>query len=181
VFEGRGVMKLDRFGAGLALAANLGVIASLVLLAVELRQNTQVVRAQAVANLATGISSGEAAFMGEDAAEAFVKAVYTPETLTNEEIAKVWAYLNVTMMAAQQVQVMYASGLATEEAWKNAQTWASVSISFPFGRLWWREMKIVYLTDLVETIDAALVEWDPETMQSAFERMKNEVRAPSEK
>lgn len=47
-------MNLERSGGWLALVANLGVVAGLVLLAVELRQTTQVVRAQASVNLATG-------------------------------------------------------------------------------------------------------------------------------
>ncbi len=113
-------MKLDRFGGWLALVTNLGVVGGLVLLAVELRQNTQVVRAQAVTSLLAGQMSAETAFMGEDTAAAFVKALDSPGTMTDEEIVKVWAYLNVAMMAVMQTHSMYSLGLATDQAWETA-------------------------------------------------------------
>jgi hypothetical protein len=56
------LLNLERFGGWLAVLANVGVIAGLVLLAVELRQNSQVVRAEAVASLLAGQSSAETAF-----------------------------------------------------------------------------------------------------------------------
>ena len=75
-------MKLERSGGWLALVANLGVVAGLVMLAVELRHNSQMVRAQASVNLLTGQTSPEAAFMGEDTAAAFVEAINSPEVRT---------------------------------------------------------------------------------------------------
>lgn len=169
-------MKLDRYGGWLALAANLGVVAGLVLLAVELRQNTQVVRAQAVTNLMTGLMSAETAFMGEDTAAAYVVALDSPETLTGEEIVKVWAVLNVTMMAVQQTHSMYALGLATEESWNTAVDWASGSLNFPFSRMWWRQMKNIFPSDLVEEIDAALVKGGGHDEQSMLEALRNGAR-----
>jgi hypothetical protein len=54
------------------------------MLAVELRHNTQVVRAQASVNLLTRQTSAEAAFMSEDTAAAFVKAINSPGTITTD-------------------------------------------------------------------------------------------------
>ena len=172
-------MKIDRFGGWLALGANLGVVAGLVLLAVELRQNTQVVRGQATASLMSGLASAEIALMGEDATAAFVKAVESPETLTSEDIFKVWAMLNVITLAARQTHEMYVMDLASEEAWRTAVGWASGTLNFPFGRVWWSEMKGVnpkLPIDLVEAIDAELVKTDPHDMRGMLERMKKAAR-----
>ena len=168
-------MKLDRFGGWLALVTNLGVVGGLVLLAVELRQNTQIVRAQAVTSLLTGQMSAETAFMGEDTAAAFVKALDSPGTMTDEEIVKVWAYLNVAMMAVMQTHSMYSLGLATDQAWETATSTATTWLGFPFGRVWWSELRTGYPSDLVEAIDAALA-GSPHYLQRQFEGIKNGVR-----
>ena len=172
-------MNVDRFGGWLALAANLGVVAGLIMLAVELRQNTQVVRAQAVSSLLTGVIAGEIAFMGDDTAAAYTKAEHSPEALTSEEIGKVWAYLNVTMLSVQQTHTMYKLGLASDEAWGTAKDWAIAATNFRFGRVWWREVKGIYPSDLVEEVDAILAEADPHTAQGADERIINELRKPA--
>jgi hypothetical protein len=168
-------MKLDRFGGWLALAANLGVVAGLIMLAIELRQNTQVIQAQAVANLMTGLASAETAFMGEDTAAAYVKVFNSPKKATGEEIAKVWAYLNVTIMTVQQTHSMYTLGIASEEAWGTALGWAIGAINFPFGRTWWNEANSIYPRDMVEEIDAALAKADPHLLQGMVERMRKSL------
>ena len=173
-------MKLDRFGGWLALAANLGVVAGLILLALELRQNTQVVKAQSVTNLFMGMAAGETAFMGEDTAAAYVKALDSPETLTDEEISIVWAYLNVRMWSVQQAYSMHTLGLASDETWQTAKSWAFVSINFPFGQVWWDEVKFIYPSDMVEEIDRDSANADPHLeegriVERIVERLKDGV------
>jgi hypothetical protein len=169
-------MTLDRFSGWLAIVANLGVVGGLVLLAVELRQNTQVVRAQAVASLLVGQTSAETAFMGDDTAAAMAVSLVSPELLSDEQILQMWAYLNTAVIAVEQTYSMYALGLATEADRKAAASKAADWVSFPFGRIWWKEMKSNFPADLAREIDAALLERDPNYLQRQFEGMKNGIR-----
>ena len=165
-------MKFDRLGGSLAVLANIGVIAGLVLLAVELRQNSQVVRAEAVASLLAGQSSAETAFMGDDTAAAMATALVAPEDLTDEEILQMWAYLNTAVISAEQTYSMYSLGLATEEDRESAAKKAADWISFPFGRIWWGEIKTNFPTSLATDIDAALQDLNPNYLQRQFEGMR---------
>ena len=167
-----GSLKLERFGTWLALVANLGVVGGLVLLAVELRHNTQVVRAQAVAGLLTGQTSAETAFMGDDTAEAMAVAIVTPDALSDEEILQMWAYLNTAVISAEQTYSMYSLGLATERDRESAAGKAADWLSFPFGLIWWSEMKTNFPVELAADIDAALADRDPTYLQRQFEGMK---------
>jgi len=166
---------LERFGTWLALAANLGVIGGLVLLAVELRQNTQVVRAQAVAGLLSGQTSAETAFMGDDTASAMATAIVTPSALSDEEILKMWAYLNTAVISVEQTYSMYSLGLATEDDRRAAAGKAADWLSFPFGLVWWSEMKTNFPSDLAADIDAALADRDPAYLERQFEAIKGRL------
>ena len=165
-------LKLERFAGWLTVLANLGVIAGLVLLAVELRQNSQVVRAQAVASLLAGQSSAETAFMGDSTAAAMAIALVAPEDLTDEQILQMWAYLNTAVLSVEQTHSMYSLGLATDEDRQSAAKKAADWISFPFGLIWWGEMKSNFPDNLAADIDAALVNLDPDYLKNQFEGMK---------
>ena len=166
-------MNLERSGGWLALVANLGVVAGLVLLAVELRQNTQVVRAQASMNLAIGQTSAEVAFMGEDTAAAFVKAMNSPGTITDREIVQLWAYLNALLLSVLQTHTMVELGLATEEDQKAAARTAAHWLGWNFGRVWWAEIKTDFPSDLVTEIDAAITAVDSDYLTHQLQGMKN--------
>ena len=45
-------------------------------------------------------------------------------------------------------------------------------LSFPFGLVWWREMKTNFPAELAADIDAALGERDPSYLQRQFAGMK---------
>jgi hypothetical protein len=171
-------LNLERLGSWLTVLANVGVIAGLVLLAVELRQNSQIVRAEAVASLLAGQSSAETAFMGDDTAAAMATALTTPEALRDDEILQMWAYLNTTVISAEQIYSMYALGLATQEDRQSAAKKAADWISFPFGRIWWGEMKTNFPRRLTTDIDSALLELDPDYLLKQFEGMKHRLQNP---
>jgi hypothetical protein len=170
-------LNLERFGGWLAVLANVGVIAGLVLLAVELRQNSQLVRAQAVASLLAGQSSAETAFMGDDTAAAMATALVSPADLTDEEILQMWAYLNTAVISAEQTYSMFSLGLATQEDRQSAAKKAADWISFPFGRIWWGEMKTNFPKSLASDIDAALLDLDPDYLQKQFQGMKRGIQS----
>jgi hypothetical protein len=157
--------------------ANVGVIAGLVLLAVELRQNSQIVRAEAILSHLAGQSSAETSFMGDDTAAAMATALAAPEDLTDEEILQMWAYLNTSVISAEQTYSMYSLGLATEEDRQSAAKKAADWISFPFGRIWWGEMKTNFPKSLAADIDAALLGLDPDYLQKQFEGMKRGLQS----
>ena len=167
-------MNVDRATGWIALGANLGVVGGLVLLAMELRQNTQVVRAEAITSRLAGHISAETAFMGEDTAAAMARALATPDEVTDVDILRLWAYLNVAVMSVEQTHTMYELGLATEEDRRAGIQSAGAWLTFPLGQIWWEEMKSGMSQELVADIDAVIAA-DPDMLQRTFEAIQRRV------
>jgi hypothetical protein len=166
-------MNFERAGARLALVANLGVVGGLVLLALELRHNTQVIRARASVNLLSGQTAAETAFMGEDTAAAFVKAINAPGVITDREIVQLWAYLNAAVLPVEQTHAMVGLGLATEEDQRAAARTVAHWLGWNFGRVWWAEIKTNFPSDMVAEIDAAIAAVGPDYLTHQFHGMKD--------
>jgi len=171
-------VNLERIGGWLALIANVGVLTGLILVAYELRQNNQMLRAQASASRLEGTTAAETAFMGDDTAEAMALALTAPEYLTDAQVLQLWAYLNSAMIAVQQTATMHDLGLATEDDRHAAVADAHAWLSWPFGRVFWGEMRTNYPPGLAQEIDAAL-DADPDYLLDQFENMRKGAAALS--
>ena len=75
-------MEMSRINPWLNFAANVGVIAGLVLVAVQINQNTEITKAQIANDYFLADMDLELAMMGDDPASSFVKAVYSPDQIT---------------------------------------------------------------------------------------------------
>ena len=174
-------MKPERYSGWLALAANLGVLGGLVLVAVELRHNSQVVRAQAATNLLSGQTSAELAFMGDDTAAAFATAITSPGETSNREIVQLWAYMNSALLSVQQTHAMFELGLATEEDMDDAARTAAHWLGWNYGQVWWSEMKSNFPAELVGQVDTAITTVGADYLTRQFEGLRKgmtELAAP---
>lgn len=127
-------MKLDRLNAWLTLAANVGVIAGIAFLGVEIRQNTGALQAQ----------FRQSAL--ENATTYLYKAVEDPELwlirfkpdLTDTERTKLAAYLFVLRERAEWAWRQFNAGAIDEATWHRVRDVLVGSASFPQTRKWWR-------------------------------------------
>ena len=108
-------MEIERAGRWIGLIANLGLVAGLVLVALELRQSTRVAEAQAVSTFLAGQMAAEAALMGDDAAAALVKAIEEPSAMSSTEVMQVWTYLFTAVASIQGSYEMYELGMTRSE------------------------------------------------------------------
>ena len=79
-------MNTERVGNWIQILGNLGLIAGLVLVAVQIQQNTSATEAQMLSEAIAARNEFQMAIVGEDAAEALAKAVDDPTNLTTEEL-----------------------------------------------------------------------------------------------
>ncbi len=84
---------LDRASTWLSLAASLAILVGLVLVAIELNQNTEHLRLQLMDQIIARSSEGNRALLGENPTAAIEKSVREPESLTHAEFLIVDAYL----------------------------------------------------------------------------------------
>ena len=124
----------------LSLLANLGVIAGLILVAVQIRQNTAITRAQIANDYFLADMQLELAMMGESPASSWIKAVYAPEELTQEDVAVLDRYFNYGIVQIQRLERMSQVGLA-DDSWKDQINYLRWHLGNETGRRWWAQYR----------------------------------------
>lgn len=149
-------MEADKINRWLTLGANLGVLAGLLLVAVEINQNTALTRALLENDYYLADMQLELAMMGDDPMESWVKAVYAPDELTRKDAGVVDRYFSYGMIQLNRLKKMHELGLANE-GWKERYDWLVWHLGNEAGRRWWAFYREVYPDDAHrELIDTAL-------------------------
>ena len=123
-----------------------------------------------------GFAAGEIAFMGETTHIAFANAVLTPSELTDEQVGQMWAYLNVTVLTAENTWIAYQAGFATEGDWNDARELTKIMLSCKVCRIYWQNTKISFGAEFVDAIDADLSSSDPDLAARAYRGMLADIR-----
>lgn len=105
--------RLDHVARWLALAANVGVVLGLILVIVEVRQNAELTRTQMEQRKNDFLAEIEFSLATRESAEVWVKAIRTPESLTDAEMKMVEAHLVSLMLQWDHLFQMERSGLVT--------------------------------------------------------------------
>ena len=159
-------MSSEKLSTWLQIVANLGLIAGLVLVGMQLKQNSDLLKTQLLYEESGRFISSEHALYGEEAAKIWAKSIENPRELTLQEIRVIDSYLysaveqwRATHMLAQQRL------LDDEDEWQlRVRDEAPYFLGNEYGRAWWtvyREETKIVLPDLVELVDEVLEE-DPE-------------------
>ncbi len=150
-------MNSDRLGRWLTLAANIGVIAGLILVAVQINQNTAITKAQMANDYFIADMALELAMMGENPADSFHKAVYTPDEVTTADAVVLDRYFNYGMVQIQRLQKMDELGMA-DEGWRERVDYLRWHFGNEIGRRWWNQVRDDYPADFRQYVDNILVE-----------------------
>lgn len=175
-------MNLDQVNKWLMVAANLGVMGGLVLVAMQMRLNTETVRLQNAGDLYRGFAAGELVLMGDTSGAAWVTAVLHPDELTEEQFGgQLWAYYNNMMWVAQNNWHAHEEGLATDESWDFARKFVAASLGFRVARIWWEQSKGYYEPEFSNVIDAELAQNDPDEVERSLRQMLDTIGSLDQK
>ena len=94
-------MSLDQLNKWLSLAANIGIIASIVFLAAQVSQNSQMMEVQALTTNAAAHVQSDLAMVGENPIGALTK-VFATERLSDEELGIVSRMVQRQLLAVQK-------------------------------------------------------------------------------
>lgn len=150
-------IKLDTW---LNLAGSIAVFAGLVLLAIEVRDNTATVRQQERGAKLELEHELILAMAGDDVGASYVKMLYTPSEMTPEQVWDVVAILTIRMTNLARTYHAFQAGLVTEDDLLLELHIVPAFLATPAGRLFWEEMKpdFARVPDLVRRVDAAIAE-----------------------
>ena len=148
-------MDSEKINRWLTLAANVGVIAGLVLVAVQIRQNTEITKAQIANDYFLSDMALELAMMGENPAQAWNKAVYEPDSLTTEDAVVLDRYFNYGLVQIHRLQEMDKMGMA-HEGWEERVDYLGWHLGNEVGKRWWEAVKDGYPEDFRSKVDRLL-------------------------
>ena len=134
----------------------LAVIATLLYLAVQVRQNTQLLRANALAaSSAANVSFNH--LLGSDPAVArvFQLGLENFTSLPEEEQRQFLSLLRGLFTAHEQIFQQYEYGLVDEEVWRQNRRIVLGVLALPHIRVWWEYRKDVFLASFAKAIDEA--------------------------
>lgn len=145
-------MDVSRINPWLNFGANIGVIAGLVLVAVEINQNTEITKAQIANDYFLADMDLELAMMGDDPAGSWVKAVYSPEEINQYDAVVLDRYFNYGLVQIRRLQEMHDLGLAPDD-WQERFDYLSWQFGNEIGHRWWNYYKEGLPEDMVERVD----------------------------
>ena len=172
-------MKSEKVGRLLTLAGNIGVIAGLVLVAIQIHQNTEITRAQIANDYFLADMSLELAMMGEDPAVALAKAVYEPDVLTRPDAVVLDRYFNYGLVQLHRFQEMEELGMAPEN-WEKRVGYLRWHLGNEIGRRWWREVKDSYPEDFRQRVDEILESGQYASNRRMIDALLSEAPMPGE-
>jgi hypothetical protein len=149
-------MNLDRLNQWLSLAANAGVIAGFILLAVQMQQNTDALQLQNQIELGRGAMTTDLAVMGDTGYAANATSILDPSQLTDAQIYQLTVYIDSVMNVAWNTWLAYLAGDATEESWNAALEWVGYFFSYDAAKIVWNRYKDGYPKPFVDAVDASL-------------------------
>ncbi len=133
-------MEFDRVNRWLTLAANLGLLAGLILVALQLNQTSELARAQLINEGNTTASEVWAGLMGEDPAVAIAKSIENPSEMTFADFMVVDAYLWIAVNIFHRNYELAREDMFDSTDWQQGidslGTWY---LGNAFGRAWWEE------------------------------------------
>ncbi len=131
---------LDRASTWLSLVAGLAILVGLVLVAIELNQNTKHLRLQLMDQIIARSNENNRALLGENPTAAIEKSVREPESLTHAEFLIVDAYLINALSVWEDRFFLYTAGLVDAPDWKQKiEEEAAWYFGNRFAKSWWRE------------------------------------------
>jgi len=152
--------KIDPSPA-IAILANLGVIAGIVFLGYELRQNTLMIRAQITQSRAELAVTEQVATYNSDYLPGIQIKVQKGEQLTDEEFLRFRTFVRGFLRNQDNAYWQFRSGLLESNTPDSIRIGISEVIgSTSMGRAVWEDQRALYTSEFVEFVDQTLARLD---------------------
>jgi hypothetical protein len=157
---------MNSFQSWLSIAANIGIVAGLILVAFQINQESEIASESHYSQLMDVITQQHRHISGEEVAESFARAIGSPQELTVED------YVVLDSLLAGEYARLIRQEVLFGEAAGGAGRFAAYLLSNPFGYAWWQARMPVQDSGpkTRDAINALLEEGDlgPHHMASRF-------------
>ncbi len=152
----------------LQISSTLAVLAGVVLVIAQLRQNAELIELQILKQESESYIQNFAEILPENFTQVWLKAIDDPQSLSRDEIFAVDIYLYARSVARWRAMYDLAErGLLEDSEWRQRVAEdAPSALAYPFGRAWWEGIKEWGATLRGEHIEAPL----PDELVDAIDR-----------
>ena len=113
-------MDSENISKWLTLGANIGIMIGLILVVIQIRQNSDLLRLQFINDEYLSEFSSEILLIGENPADAIMKAMYSPEDMTYADFRINDAYLISKIDMMYRRYQLGQEGVFDENAWRES-------------------------------------------------------------
>lgn len=157
-------MKIEKITGLLQVMANIGIIAGLIMVLLQMQQTEKLLSLQITNQYYDSYIASENALVGDNFAEIYQKSIDEPENLTIGEMRLLENQTFVPLNRWIGLYRMYEAGLVDEDMWKSqVELDASFYFGGIYGRTWWERNRVEYNSgflpvELKNYIDVQLAE-----------------------
>ena len=169
-------MSLDQLNKWLSLAANIGIIASIVFLAAQVNQNSQMMEVQALTTNAAAHVQSDLAMVGDNPVGALMKAFTVHDQISDEELGIVSAWFSANSWQFRNSFDLYELGVISEEAWQTELNLLAGYYGSPLGLAYWDASKPFYRAAYVQSVESVLAR-GADTSTTWFKRLREGAQA----
>jgi len=151
-------MNVEKLRASVTVGANIGVLIGLIVLIVELNQNTDHLRLQIMDQINARQFAHNSIFLAENPAPVIEKSLIEPENITYTEFRVLDAYLMNILSTWEDRFFLYQAGLVDATDWKTkVEQDADWYFGNKFAKGWWENSgKGVLEKEFADHVDQVL-------------------------
>ena len=170
-------MNMDRLSSWLQITANIGIIGGLILVALQLQQNSEILQAQMMSAESRSVIDQEMQIVGEQGAAAWVAAMSDPANVSPEQHRIMEAILWSAVESWRHIEELSKLGLADVDAQYRVTEEAPWYFGSVYGRAWWitRRDGSQLSEELKSVIDQAIRD-NPNFSNDLNDRLVEEIK-----
>jgi hypothetical protein len=158
-------MNWEAVGATANLFAAVGVIATLIYLSIQIRQNTKAVRSSSIQNLVQSFSTtAQAALENEYIIPLLLKANAGAEALTQEERARLHFWFIMTFRRFEGVYFQRDLGIVDAEVIDGFERSQMAILASKSAQQWWANSKEIFNSGFVSYVEKLLEKGTPKSL-----------------
>ena len=167
----------------LNVTANLGVLAGLILVIFEMRQNQELMKVNLTNDYYSSYAQAEMIFAGENLPAVWEKSLVDPKNLSLKEMRILEAHTYSPITRWINLYRLYEAGILEKTFWQSqVNVDASYYLGTPYGRAYWENIKPHALEskfiplDLLDYIDNVLAATDPQDIRNHIESIQAAIK-----
>jgi hypothetical protein len=149
----KNTMQIEKLNQWLMLVANLGVVAGIVFLAIEIQQNTAVTQSSVEQEITSSrIDFAMRIAENEDFAASLFRMRESPEQATQEDVYRYESLIAAVFLLAEGAYRQYKLGFLPAEGWEPYQELLKTYMRNGIARNWWITDTYVFSPDFQEAV-----------------------------